>query len=80
MRPLRLVLAATIQTLARDHKEPVHLPQVCHPDAVQVRIGSYPAIDDDAPYKVLLRLEGRDETAVAAAAVHIAKEIHVFDL
>jgi hypothetical protein len=47
---------------------------------VQVRIGSYPATAQEAPYKVLLRMEGRDETAVAAVAAALAKQLKVFNV
>ena len=45
-----------------------------------VRIGSYPATNPSVPYKVLLRVEGRNEAAVAAAAAAVAKSLDVFEL
>ena len=45
-----------------------------------VRIGSYPATDPTAPYKVLLRVEGRNAEGVAAAATAIAGALNVVEL
>ncbi len=59
-------LAQTLSSIAAQH--------------AAVRIGSYPATEPNAPYKVLLRFEGRDEAAVAAAATAAAEGLDVFEL